>query len=231
VSDEATRRASWAGLTAPKAGQWVGALLVPSVTQLLPLLFYNPSRLAHPAPWGCFLGAVVIYVTQPPLRLSEVRGSDADGKSVLGIAFAGLLVSIAPVWDFGFRAELRPPAFSLWVLTGTLLVSAGTGLRVWAIAVLGRYFTAVVTVQDAQPVVDYGPYRRIRHPSYSGALVAALGASVLCESWLGAALTLGVLLPVYLYRVAREEAHLGAQLGEPYARYRARTTRLVPYLL
>jgi protein-S-isoprenylcysteine O-methyltransferase Ste14 len=226
----AAGRASWAGLTAPKPGQWAGAFLVPGLTQLLPLLLDNPSRLLHPAPWVCFLGALVIYVTQPPLRLSEARASDADGKSVLGIAFAGLVLSIAPVWDFGFRTELRPPALSLWVLTGTLLVAAGTGLRVWAIAVLGRYFTAVVAVQDAQPVVDYGPYRYIRHPSYSGALVAGLGASVLCESWLGAALTLGVMLPIYLYRVAREEAHLGAQLGEAYAHYRARTTRLVPYI-
>jgi protein-S-isoprenylcysteine O-methyltransferase Ste14 len=226
----AARQAPWAGLTAPKAGQWVGALLVPGLTQLLPLLVVNPSRLAHPAPWVCFLGAFVIYVTQPPLRLSEARASEADGKSVLGIALAGLLLSIAPVWNFGFRAELRPAAFSLWVGAGTLLVAAGTGLRVWAIAVLGRYFTAIVAVQEAQPVVDYGPYRYIRHPSYSGALVAGLGASVLCESWLGAALTLGVMLPIYLYRVAREEAHLRAQLGEGYARYRARTSRLVPYL-
>jgi protein-S-isoprenylcysteine O-methyltransferase Ste14 len=206
-------------------------VLVPGVTLLVPLAVGNPARLLHPAPWVCFLAALVIYVTQPPLRLAEMRAADADGKSVLAIIVSGLLVSIAPVMDFGFRPELEPPPLSIWVVAGTAVVAAGTGLRVWAISVLGRFFTALVAVQDAQPVVDRGPYRRIRHPSYTGALVAALGAAMVCESWIGLAATLAVMLPSYLYRIRREEAHLCARLGEPYARYIAHTTRLVPYLL
>jgi protein-S-isoprenylcysteine O-methyltransferase Ste14 len=224
-------RPAWAGLSAPSAGQWLGGVLVPGVTLLLPLLVAHPERLLHPSPWVCFLAALVIYVTQPPLRMAEVRAADADGKSVLAIIFAGLLVSIAPVMDFGFRAELRPAPLSGWVVVGTLVVAAGTGLRVWAISILGRYFTAVVAVQEAQPVVEHGPYRLIRHPSYAGALLAALGGSVVCQSGIGAALTLGVMLPVYLYRIQREETHLRQRLGEPYARYATRTARLVPYLL
>ena len=224
-------RPSFSGLSAPSAGQWAGGLLVPGLTLLAPLAAAHPSRLLHPAPWVCFLAALVIYVTQPPLRLAEARASDADGRSVLGIILAGLLVSIAPVMDFGFRAELRPPPLSAWVLVGTLVVAGGTWFRVWAISVLGRYFTALVSVQEAQPVVDHGPYRFIRHPSYTGALVAAFGAAVVCQSLLGAVLTLGVMLPAYLYRIAREEAYLRARLGAPYGRYQARTRRLVPGVL
>jgi protein-S-isoprenylcysteine O-methyltransferase Ste14 len=224
-------RPSWAGLPLPAAGQWLGGILVPGVTLLLPLAVAHPARLLHPSPWVCFLAAIVIYVTQPPLRLSEALKSPADGKSVLAIALAGLVVSIAPVMDFGFRQELRPAALSAWVVGGTLLVAAGTGLRVWAISVLGRYFTAVVAVQTAQPVVESGPYRLVRHPSYSGALVAALGAATVCQSVVGFLLTLGFMLPVYLYRISREETHLRAQLGEAYERYAKRTTRLMPFVL
>jgi protein-S-isoprenylcysteine O-methyltransferase Ste14 len=234
VSQSSSRRRSppsWAGLSVPTTGHWVGGLLVPGLTLLLPLVLAHPERLLHPSPWVCFLAASVIYVTQPPLRLAAALKTEADGKSVLAIILAGLLVSIAPVMDFGFRAELRPAPWSAWVLAGTLVVAAGTGLRVWAISVLGRYFTAVVAVQDAQPVVETGPYRWVRHPSYTGALVAALGVGVVCESWLGVALTLGALLPVYLYRIRREETHLRARLGAPYERYVSRTTRLIPYVL
>jgi protein-S-isoprenylcysteine O-methyltransferase Ste14 len=215
----------------PSRGQWLGGVLVPSVTLLLPLAVAHPLRLLHPSPWVCFLAAFVIYVTQPPLRLGAALRAQADGKSVLAIILAGLLVSIVPVMEFGFRAELRPPALSTWVLAGTAVVAAGTGLRVWAISVLGRYFTAVVAVQEAQPVVETGPYRWVRHPSYSGALVAAVGAAMVCESPLGAALTLAVLLPVYLYRIHREEAHLRIGLGAPYSAYVARTAKLIPHLL
>jgi protein-S-isoprenylcysteine O-methyltransferase Ste14 len=224
-------RPSWGGLTAPTLGQWAGGVLIPGLTLLLPLALSRPERLLHPSPWVCFLAALVIYVTQPPLRLAEALKAQADGKSVLAIILAGLLVSIAPVMDFGFRGQLRPAPMSAWVLAGTLVVVAGTALRVWAISVLGRYFTAVVAVQEAQPVVDTGPYRWVRHPSYTGALVAALGGATVCESWLGAALTLGLLLPVYLYRIRREETLLRARLGAPYARYASRTSRLVPHLL
>jgi protein-S-isoprenylcysteine O-methyltransferase Ste14 len=223
--------AGWAGLNMPSTGQWAGGVLVPGVTLLLPLALVHPERLLHPSPWVCFLAALVIYVTQPPLRLSAALRSEADGKSVLAIILAGLLVSIAPVMDFGFRAELEPPPLSGWVLLGTLVVAAGTGLRVWAISVLGRYFTAVVTVQEAQPVVETGPYRLVRHPSYTGALGAAFGGAIVCESLLGAALTLGVLLPAYLYRIRCEEVHLRTRLGAPYESYASRTMRLVPYLL
>lgn len=224
-------RARWGGLPRPSASQWLGGVLLPGVTLLLPLALGRPERLLHPAPWVCFLAALVIYVTQPPLEAGAARTADADGKSVLAIIFAGLLVSISPVVDFGFRPELKPPPLSAWVLLGTLVVAAGTALRVWAISVLGRYFTAVVAVQEAQPVVDRGPYRLIRHPSYTGALLAALGAAVVCQSAYGLLATVGVMLPAYLYRIHREEAHLRARLGEPYLRYTERTTRLVPYLL
>jgi len=233
VSEESaeTPQRGWGGLPSPSGGQWAGGILVPGLTLLLPLALGRPERLLHPSPWVCFLAALIIYVTQPPLRLSDALSAKADGKSVLAIILAGLLVSIVPVMQFGFRVELRPAPLSSWVVLGTLVVVGGTGLRVWAISVLGRYFTAVVAVQEAQTVVQHGPYRLVRHPSYTGALLAALGGATVCESSAGALLSVGLLLPVYLYRIAREELHLRAELGEGYAGYARRTQRLIPWLL
>jgi len=85
-------------------------------------------------------------------------------------------------------------------------------------------------VQTGQTVIESGPYRVLRHPSYTGALVIALGVTIALASPVGAALCLVVGIPAYLYRIAVEERTLSSQLGEPYRAYRTRTSRLIPWI-
>ena len=109
-------------------------------------------------------------------------------------------------------------------------VLAETALRWYAVVTLGRYFTVEVVTQASQPVVDVGPYRYIRHPAYAGLLLALIGLALALGNWAG--LLAMLLLPgsAFCYRIAVEEAALLSTLGEPYARYRRRTWRLIPYL-
>ena len=58
---------------------------------------------------------------------------------------------------------------------GIALMLAGIAIRQWSIAVLGRFFSGVIGVQEGQKVVESGPYRLVRHPSYSGALLIMVG--------------------------------------------------------
>jgi len=139
-------------------------------------------------------------------------------------------VTAAPVIEFGYRTELAPALDSGWFIGGVVVLVLGVALRLWAIAALGPFFTAVVAVQPGQTVVERGPYRFIRHPSYAGALLAAIGGALICRSPAAGGLTLVTMVPAYLYRIAREEAWLTSQLGEPYARYRERSKRLLPFL-
>jgi protein-S-isoprenylcysteine O-methyltransferase Ste14 len=104
-------------------------------------------------------------------------------------------------------------------------------MRIWAVRTLGPHFTGLVTVEASQPVIDSGPYALLRHPAYSGALLAGIGGAVLFASNVALALTLLLALPVYLFRIRVEEQALGARLGAAYARYRARTWMLVPFVL
>jgi len=115
-------------------------------------------------------------------------------------------------------------------ILGVALVVAGLLLRWYAIAYLGRFFTVDVAVVADQKVVESGPYRLIRHPSYAGALVAFLGLGICSENY-GALLVL--VLPVtaaFLRRIAIEEAALGEALGNAYAAYASRTRRLIPWI-
>ena len=79
-------------------------------------------------------------------------------------------------------------------------------------------------------VVRAGPYRWLRHPSYSGALIAFAGLGVLA----GNAWSLGIILigtgAAFAYRIAVEERALRARLGEEYTDYSRVTRRLIPFL-
>lgn len=113
----------------------------------------------------------------------------------------------------------------------TILLLGGAAIRWWAVITLGKFFTVDVATHDDHSLVDTGPFRFVRHPSYTGLLVEFCGFGVS----LGNAVSLLVLMvPVasaLAYRMHVEEAALRRVLGAPYEAYCARTKRIVPGLL
>jgi protein-S-isoprenylcysteine O-methyltransferase Ste14 len=111
---------------------------------------------------------------------------------------------------------------------GFALFVTGIVLRAWAILTLGRYFTPSVQIQSGQHVVRSGPYRYVRHPSYTGMLLALLGLGIALDDWLSLlALTLLPLIGLVV-RIRYEESVLEQALGDEYRDYAAQTARLVP---
>jgi protein-S-isoprenylcysteine O-methyltransferase Ste14 len=113
---------------------------------------------------------------------------------------------------------------------GIFLILAGEAFRWYAIRVLGKFFTSVISIQEGQTVIENGPYRYIRHPSYSGAILSFLGFGLALTNWLSLALViLGTVLG-YGYRVYIEEQALVEGLGQPYRDYMQRTKRFIPFI-
>lgn len=141
----------------------------------------------------------------------------------IGIALAVDLAFAAP------RAAIAGPR-PLVTLAGIALMVGGEVFRLYAIRSLGRYFTFVVALQPDQHVVEAGPYRLIRHPSYTGALVTLFGVCLAMANWLS---LLGMIPATlgYLYRIRVEERALIAALGEEYRAYQRRTRRIIPYIV
>jgi protein-S-isoprenylcysteine O-methyltransferase Ste14 len=108
-----------------------------------------------------------------------------------------------------------------------LLFAAGGALRLWPVFVLGHCFSGLVAIQPGHQLVTSGVYRAIRHPSYLGLLVNALGWALAFRSAVGVLLT-ALLLPPLLARIRAEERMLGTQFGREYDAYRSRTARLLP---
>lgn len=104
----------------------------------------------------------------------------------------------------------------------------GLGLRWAAIGRLGRLFTWRVAILDDHPLVTDGVYRRIRHPSYTGGLLAALGVLVALGNAVPVAVFACTHLPLVLHRVRVEEKVLAGHFGESWQAYASRTWRLFP---
>lgn len=130
-----------------------------------------------------------------------------------------------------FLVHASAPGPSEWRAVGVGLCLLGLSVRIWAIATLGRFFTTEVMIQADQKVVDRGPYRWVRHPSYLGILLLFLGVPLAQGQPVGDLVMLVVFLPALTYRMAVEERTLVEALGLAYQEYQARTRRLIPFLL
>jgi protein-S-isoprenylcysteine O-methyltransferase Ste14 len=123
-------------------------------------------------------------------------------------------------------AAIRPGALAF--SAGLVFFLAGLGLRGWSFAALGRYSTYGIVVSPAQPVVATGPYRWLRHPSYTGGLLICGGAGLASANWAGVAAMTLLPLAVTVWRIHLEEHALLTGLGERYRAYACDRRRLVP---
>jgi protein-S-isoprenylcysteine O-methyltransferase Ste14 len=111
-----------------------------------------------------------------------------------------------------------------------VLMCAGIAIRQWAVALLGDLFTVDVRVHAGQTVVERGPYRWVRHPSYTGLILTFVGIGLALGNW--AALIVLAVLPIagLVVRIRFEERALLDGLGEPYRRFAASRPHLFPGL-
>jgi protein-S-isoprenylcysteine O-methyltransferase Ste14 len=112
---------------------------------------------------------------------------------------------------------------------GVVLFAAGGALRLWPVFVLGNRFSGLVAIQPGHALVTRGVYGVIRHPSYLGLLVNACGWALAFRSGVGLLLA-ALLVPPLVARINAEERLLKTQFGAQYDAYRARTSRLLPWI-
>ena len=144
--------------------------------------------------------------------------------SVAAAAIAGRLVPQARF------AALSGLDTSIPYAVGLVLFVAGLALRWYSMRYLGRLFTFDVAVAEDHRVIDTGPYRRVRHPAYTGSLLGFVGIGLCGGNALSLVLLLVPIWLAFLHRIAIEEAALTSALGSRYADYVVRTRRLIPFV-
>ena len=188
----------------------------------------SPGLFSHPP---LIALTIVLFAMSGVALLSEGNLSSGGGIApdrwvLAAFGVIGLLSAYVPAYTD--RKEF-------WTLDGEsirwlgVVLFAGGVLRMWPVFVLGRRFSGLVAIQPGHTLVTTGIYSTIRNPSYLGLLVNMLGWALAFRSGVGLLLT-ALLIPPLLARIHAEEVLLHATFASEYDAYRARTSRLIPWL-
>ena len=171
---------------------------------------------------------VVFETVMRVLQRLRATGPDTRDPSYFVLLLA-LVAAVVAAEVLGRRGRLLWPGGLVWpVVAGLVLMAAGIGLRAGSIVTLGRFFQYQIKVQPGHQVVTRGPYRYVRHPSYTGIAMVLAGIALASgDVWslLAVAVLGGAGLAV---RIRAEERQLTQALGAEYERFAAGRKRLVP---
>jgi protein-S-isoprenylcysteine O-methyltransferase Ste14 len=158
----------------------------------------------------------------------EPIGSRAMHFIPMILAAALMLLPPAPSADLLFYRFIPAGAVAHW--GGCLLILLGLSFAVWARRHLGGNWSGRITVKEGHELIQSGPYSLVRHPIYTGLLLAILGTALVIGESRG--LLAVVLMGISYWRKLRvEERWMAQAFGDKYRRYREHTSALVPYLL
>jgi protein-S-isoprenylcysteine O-methyltransferase len=169
-------------------------------------------------------------------RRSRTKTGEKQDRSTLGMIWVVIGLSIPAGMVVAQSRTLRSGVVGLfdfpdneWIpILAIVFFGAGLVVRWWAIVTLGRFFTVDVVIEKDHEVVQRGPFRWVRHPSYTGVLVAFTGWAMTLGNWVAAGLILVPIFIAFVRRMKVEEEALTRALGEKYLEYMRRTKRLIP---
>jgi protein-S-isoprenylcysteine O-methyltransferase Ste14 len=186
--------------------------------------FSDPARTAV-AVIMALLAAASLFTAG---NLSPGEREDRGNRWVIAaFGVIGLLAGFLPAYTDRIDFWTIDGDTVRWI--GVVLFAVGGALRLWPVFVLGNRFSGLVAIQPGHTLVTTGIYSIIRHPSYLGLVVNALGWSLAFRSGVGVLLTVLMIIPL-VARMNAEEALLCSQFGNEYQSYMARTSRLIPGL-
>jgi protein-S-isoprenylcysteine O-methyltransferase Ste14 len=189
-------------------------------------------------PYALVFWAVYVWAFLPEWRVMQggregVKSADSKDsgsfKVILGGMWAALLLAflLAFVKAWAFPQSWQLPLF----VVGLLMLFFGSLLRRYCFRTLGEYFTGDVKARPNQPVIRSGPYRLVRHPSYTAGMIMFIGIGLALGSWVSFALLTIATIATYSYRVVVEERVLLETIGEPYRAYMRERKRFIPYIV
>jgi protein-S-isoprenylcysteine O-methyltransferase Ste14 len=116
-----------------------------------------------------------------------------------------------------------------WALAGAAMTCIGVAIAIWARTILGGNWSSSVTVKQDHTLIRTGPYNIVRHPIYSGLLLAVLGTA-LTLGQLRDLLAVGVLFATFLIKSKTEERFMTQEFGREYGDYQRETNALIPFI-
>ena len=185
----------------------------------------------YEAPFAVLWLAWLAYWMVAAANVKAVRRREAFatrfGHVALSVLAAALLAFPDRRLPWLDQRFLPPTIIAYWL--GLLMLAVGIAFAVWARLYLGRNWSGTVTVKQNHELIRSGPYRLVRHPIYTGLLLAILGTAVAFGEWRGL-LAFALLTGSLSLKLRIEERFMSESFPKEYARYRAEVPALIPHI-
>jgi protein-S-isoprenylcysteine O-methyltransferase Ste14 len=180
---------------------------------------------------GCLWGAVGIVWFVGALTAKRTARAQSAGSRLLHIALAALAVMIGFTKLFHFSPLNQPfvPGSPPFAYSGVLLTLMGAGIAIWARFYLGSNWSGTVTVKKDHALVRRGPYAFVRHPIYTGLLLALLGTAVVWRE-VRVLAAIALVFVMLLLKMKLEEKFMVEEFDTEYREYARRVKALIPYV-
>lgn len=182
----------------------------------------------HPVILVISIGWAVFWIGW--LLAAFTAKASREQSSLCSALRIGLFVAAAYFLRLGWRGEGHGLAGGpLLDGIGLVLWAAGLGLAVWARLYIGRNWGTPMSRRENPALVTTGPYRLIRHPIYTGIIIAFVGTALATSPF--GLIAAAVLAAFFIFSATREEKFLAREFPDTYLAYKAQTKMLVPFLL
>jgi protein-S-isoprenylcysteine O-methyltransferase Ste14 len=178
-------------------------------------------------PWLTFL--IYWIVKASKTRQTQRKESFASRYLVMMVLVFGYVFIFSPSTRTGPLGRRFVPNGLGIVIAGVAGTWLGVGLAIWARYHLAENWSSRVTIKQDHELIRTGPYARLRHPIYSGLLLATAGSALAIGEW-RCVVGLFLVLAAYSIKAKREEAMLTEQFGEAFQEHRKHTGFLLPRL-
>ncbi len=151
--------------------------------------------------------------------------------SRLGYAWPLIIAAIISTHWSGGRIILLP-ASSIQRVVGIILCAGGFAFAIWARTILGRNWSGIATVKENHELICRGPYKIVRHPIYTGLVLAFLGTFIAAWPTVGGVILVVAMILALWIKAQQEEKLMRGQFPEAYPAYRQRVrSGIIPFLL
>ena len=153
-------------------------------------------------------------------------GSRLFQLTLLVVAFS---IGFNKRFEVGLLARPFVPASQAVIFSGVAATLVGVCIAVWARLRLGGNWSGTVTLKENHTLIRKGPYGMVRHPIYSGILLALLGTALAFRQ-VRNLVALGLMLVMLLLKIQTEEQFMLEQFGAEYQEYSRKVKALIPFI-
>lgn len=177
--------------------------------------------------WFIYAAWVLLIVYLTVQAVGVKRDTEPHLLQSFGLMFAMIAAFLLPRVQL-FAFVNFAPVNAVLSSVGVVLAVAGMFLLVWARQTLGRNWSQTVSAKQDHELVTSGPYRRLRHPMYTGGLLACIGSAIVVGGpFVFLLLLLGA---IFIWRVGAEDRLLARQFPDEFPGYARRTNALIPFV-